>query len=132
MDEFIKQVAQKTIDGIEASLQNSNYEHSGTIPANLIDLSLMVESKIGVFIGEVLESALTQFLMAFKKYEIPDNERPHHIGNILMLINDLRKDIGSEDDQVIYGALSSLRFYVTQQQKSFPLQYKELKRRQLF
>ena len=130
MDEFTKQVAQKTIEEIKTSLQKGNYDYSDTIPIHLIELSLMTGSEIGVFIGEVLESGLTQYMSAFTGHDIPNDKKTAHIDSMLVLITDISNSVSSGDDQTIYRALSKLRLHVTQQQKAFPLQYKRLNRRQ--
>ena len=87
---------------------------------------------MGVFIGEVLESGLTQYLSALNGHDIPNDKKTAHIDSMLALITEISNSISSDDDQMIYRALSKLRLHVTQQQKAFPLQYKGLKRRSKF
>lgn len=132
MDKFTKQVAQKTIEEIKTYMQKGNYDYSDTIPIHLIELSLMTGSEMGVFIGEVLESGLTQYLSALNGHDIPNDKKTAHIDSMLALITEISNSISSDDDQMIYRALSKLRLHVTQQQKAFPLQYKGLKRRSKF
>lgn len=132
MDELTKQVVQKTIVDISTSFQKGNYDYSGAIPNNLIEFSLMTDSEMGIFIGEVLESGLAQYASLLRRHSIPNDEKTVHIDGMLLRISEISNSVSSDDDQAIYRALSKLRLHVTQQQKKFPIQYKQLKRKGSF
>ena len=130
MAELVKQTIQKIITDIGASLQKGSHNHSDTLPSQIIDFSLIVDSEMGVFIGEVLEGAIMQFTSLFRDYVIPDNEKI--LQGISPLLSELDSSISSDDDQKIYHALSKLRLYVTKQQKTFPVLYKQRNKRGSF
>ena len=123
MEELVKQTTRKIITEIDASLQKGSYNHSNTLPNQIIDFSLIIDSEMGVFIGEVLEGAIIQFTSLFREYVIPNNEKI--LQEISPLLNEINNSISSDEDQNIYRALSKLRLYVTKQQKIFPVLYKQ-------
>ena len=133
MDQTTKQVMQKTLTEIGISLEKGNYDHSSDLATNIIEFSLMTDSEMGVFAGEVLEAVIMEYGLLLREYNISNSEKTTQNCEVLLLIDKIKSSISSDDDQSIYDALSKLRLYVTKQQKSFPLQYKHRnKRRSLY
>ena len=125
MEELTKQVVQKTIAEITTSLQKGNYVYSNDLSSGIIDFSLMTNSEMGVFIGEVLEAVLIEYTSLFNEHIIENDEERSQIDIILPLIDEINSSVSLNDDQMIYSALSKLRLYVTKQQKAFPLLYRQ-------
>ena len=131
MEELVKQTIQKIIIDIGTSLQKGNYRYSNILPSEITDFSLIIDSERGVFIGEVLEAIIMEYASLFRMYVVPNTEKDLH-SEILSLISEVKDSISSDDDQKIYSTLSKLRFYVTKQQKAFPLRYKQRDRGESF
>ena len=129
MDQTTKQVMQKTLTEIGISLEKGNYDHSSDLATSIIEFSLMTDSEMGVFAGEVLEAVIMEYGLLLREYNISNSEKTTQNCEVLLLIDQIKSSISSDDDQSIYNALSKLRLYVTKQQKSFPLQYKHRNKR---
>ncbi len=122
MDESIRKISSNRISEIKKCL-NKNYEASDKLATIIINVSLLFDSKLGVFIVETLESSLTQFGEIMQSHVLKPEQLSSEISVIIPLLDTMKTVSDNDNKQDICMVLITIRFFVTKQQYDFPTKY---------
>ncbi len=124
MDSTIRETSIKILESLKKTLEKGNLSNAHNFGTILTEISVMLDSKVGVFIGEIVESSFLQLFREASTYEINSEEHTKEIQALNSCVNDLISAIRSGEDNNIYSALLELRFYATKSQYDMPSKYK--------
>ena len=124
MDDIIKRTSINLLESLQAALEKGNLDDASTFATTLTEISVTLDSKMGVFIGETIESSFIQLAGEVHSYEISNEEHSKEVQELNLRVNDLLDAIKSGEDSNIYSALLELRFHATKKQYSWSGKYK--------
>ena len=126
MDESTKITTSNLLQTAKKYLENNNYDDAIQFLTSLVNSALSNNSKMGVFIGEILQSSFIQLSMTINEYKINADELSTELSDLVDLIDKLISSIKSDDDKKIDELLKEIRFWATQKQYDIPTKYTKL------
>lgn len=124
MDDIIKETSVKMLELLKKALQKGNLSEAAFIGTRLTEISVTLDSKVGVFTGETVESSLLQLHGEMIRYDVGKEEHAKEMDGLVLLVDTLIGSIRSGVEENIYSALLELRFYATKKQYGMPGEYR--------
>jgi len=124
VDNITKKASERILESLKKALQKDNLYEAALLGTRLTEISSTLDSKIGVFVGETIESSLLQLHEEMIRYEIDDDKRAKEMHGLTLLVEALADSIGSGIDENIYSALLELRCYASKKQHSIAGEYR--------
>ena len=133
MDDNTKKMILGQFEVLKKSLEIGNVFITSHQSTDIITIALANNSKIGVLIGETIESSLIQYHGLIREYSLEPNSIETETAELLGCLADLKSKIDSGDELKIYQSLSELRIHVTYKQAvGFSAKYRMKPRRRPF
>ncbi|MCY4491811.1 MAG: hypothetical protein OXC46_10215 [Thaumarchaeota archaeon] len=130
MDDNTKKMILGQFEILKKSLEIGNVRAATQQSADIITIALANNSKMGVLIGEIMESSLLQYYGMVYEHNIERSSVEDEAAKLLDCIAGLKSKIDNGDDLGIYQSLSELRMHVTYNQiVGFSVKYKMKPRR---
>ena len=124
MEGIIRETSIKMLKLLNESLERDNLSRSFEFGTRITDVSVTLDSKIGVMIGETVESSLMQMYDETVRFEIGPEEYAKEIRDLVALVDSLADAINTDEEGRVYSALLEIRFHVTKRQYSMLCEYK--------
>ena len=133
MDDNTKKMILGQFEIIKKSIGIGNIFVASRQSADIITIALANNSKIGMLIGETIESSLIQYHGLIRAYNPEPDSIKTETAELLGCLADLKSKIDNGDELKIYQSLSELRMHVTYNQLvGFSAKYKLNPRRRSF
>ena len=131
MDDNTKKMILGQFEVLKKSIEIGNIFVASRQSTDIITIALANNSKIGVLIGETIESSLIQYYNLIREYGLEPASIEPETAELLGCLADLESKIDSGDEFKIYQSLSELRMHVTYKQVvDFSVKYRmKLRRR---
>ena len=124
MDSIIKEASVKLLTSLKNTLEKGNLYNSSEPGARLTGISATLDSKMGVLIGEIIESSFLQLYDETTRFEIDGEGYAREARDLIPFVDALVDAIKTDDDNRIYSALLEFRFHVTKRQYGMSNDYK--------
>lgn len=133
MDDNTKKMILGQFEVIRNSLKIGNSFVASRQSTDIIVMALANKSKIGVMIGEIVESSIVQYHRLIQEFNLEPNSIESETTELFNYLADLESKIDGGDEREIYQSLSELRMHVTYNQIiGFSAKYKMNPRRRSF
>ena len=105
-------------------VEQNNYPSFSTIGTGITYFSLAVKEKVGVLIGELLESTFRELERNINSVRVSSELIAEDLSKLIPHIQDLIDAIKEDNLQKICLALAEIRYFTTDTQFSFPTKFK--------
>ena len=106
-----------------------NYSSFSIIGTGITYFSFPLKEKVGVLIGELLESTFKELERNIDAVRVPSESITENLSNLLSPIQDLSDAIDADNLEGICSALAEIRYFTTDTQFNFPTKFKDYNQR---
>ena len=113
------------LNKLKDTVIQGNYSSFSIIGTGITYFSLPLKEKVGVLIGELLESTFTELERNINTVRVPPELITENLSKLLSPIQDLSDAINADNLEGICLALAEIRYFTTDIQFSFPTKFKD-------
>jgi len=120
---MVKGASVRILESLKETLQNGNLAEAAFLGTRLTEISVVLDSKVGVLIGETVESSLLQLHQEITRYDLDPDKHAKEMHDLALLVDALIDSVKSGVEENVYSALIELRFHATKRQHGMPGEY---------
>lgn len=124
MNAVVREAVVKILESLKGALENGTLYNTDMHGTRITSVSAALESKLGVLVGETIESSLMQLYLDMRHLQIDEDGWSREAHAILPFVDALLDSLKSGNEISIFAALSELRYHATRTQHELSSRYR--------